>query len=350
MGRRTLLAVLAFWLACSLLGQTAEVTHNVNLRRDPSTSQPPIRLLTPREQVILLSPPKTSGYYHVKTNDGKKGWVWDPNVQVITSSPTPTPAAIPTASPTRTPTGGGVGMPTPSPTPTGPSVTPAAAIDSAWHKDAPIEETFHTTSGTCPPNGDTSKDPETNILKNRVDDPTSVHEVTWAAIASLPIPHVKTTRKAWRAADRALAASQVVPYEGVALTVVGYIVTDVKNENSGGGTNCNFTLDPEVDWHIPLVEHAHDPEKLALVVETTPRVRKSHPKWTRAALATWINSDAPIRVTGFLLFDEDHPSMLYDPSHPNAAHKYRKTLWEIHPISKIEVWTSGAWKDLNSLP
>jgi hypothetical protein len=52
------------------LGQTAEVTHNVNLRADPSTNNPPIRLLTPPERVELLEPGKSNSYYHVKNFRG----------------------------------------------------------------------------------------------------------------------------------------------------------------------------------------------------------------------------------------------------------------------------------------
>ena len=73
------------------LSQTAEVTHNVNLRADSSTSHPPIRLLTPPEQVQLLEPNKTSGYYHVRTSVGEEGWVWSPNVHVLAVAPTPAP-------------------------------------------------------------------------------------------------------------------------------------------------------------------------------------------------------------------------------------------------------------------
>src|SRR5947208_427975 len=36
---------------------TATVTHNVNLRADPSTSTPPIRLLTPAESPLTLIDP-----------------------------------------------------------------------------------------------------------------------------------------------------------------------------------------------------------------------------------------------------------------------------------------------------
>ena len=87
--------------AGAALGQTAEVTHNINLRSDPSTANPPIRLLTPPEQVQLLEAGKTNGYYHVQTFVGEEGWVWSPNVHVlpVTLTPAPTPPR-PTATPT----------------------------------------------------------------------------------------------------------------------------------------------------------------------------------------------------------------------------------------------------------
>ena len=343
---RTFYRVSAFFCflilsAGAAFGQTAEVTHNVNLRSDPSTSNPPIRLLTPPEQVQLLESDKTNGYYHVQTSVGEEGWVWSPNVHVLPGTPTaaPTPPG-PTATP-----GPGI-TPSPPPTPSG----IATVIQPSWLKEPPIEVTFTGSSGTCGPDGDPNGDPETNHIKNRVDEPTSTHEVTWAAIKNLPVPHVKTTRKAWKTADRTLAAAEIHPFEGVALTVTGFIVNRVKVENGGEGTNCGFTLDPEVDWHIPLVEHANDPEKLSIVVETTPRVRKNHPKWTTTALTPWVNGTDPVRISGWLMFDPDHPTMMFDPANPNAPKKYRITLWEVHPITKIEVWKNGAWVDLESLP
>lgn len=327
-----LLLVVAF----PLHAQQAKVTRNVNLRADPSTDNPPIRLLTPPEQVQLLEPDKTSDYYHVKTASGEEGWVWSPNIRILEPTPTPSPGitATPTAEPVATPT----------------PLGPATAVDPSWEKGTPEETTFTNGSHTCPPDGDPAGDAETNHLKNRVDEPTAYHEVTFEAIANLPKPHVKTTRKGWKATDRAIAATDITPYEGVALSVVGFIVTRVKVENGGEGTNCGLTLDPEVDWHIPLVAHAHDPEKLSIVVETTPRVRRKHPKWAVDALNDWVNGDAPVRISGWLMFDPDHPSMKFDPSQPNLPGKFRQTLWEIHPITKIEVSKNNAWLDLDSLP
>jgi hypothetical protein len=77
------------------------------------------------------------------------------------------------------------------------------------------------------------------------------------------------------------------------------------------------------------------------VVETTPRVREFHPKWTPSALAAWIKSSAPVRISGWTMMDPEHRAHLG---------KFRSTLWEIHPITKIEVFQDGQWVDLDALP
>src|SRR5712692_12109065 len=86
-----LLLVLIACPASLALAQEAVVTRNVNLRRDPSTSQPPIRLLVPPDTVDLLEPDQTSGYYHVRTEDREEGWVWGRNVRILSAGePAPT--------------------------------------------------------------------------------------------------------------------------------------------------------------------------------------------------------------------------------------------------------------------
>jgi hypothetical protein len=47
--------------------------------------------------------------------------------------------------------------------------------------------------------------------------------------------------------------------------------------------------------------------------------------------------------------DPDHPSMMFDLANPNEPGKFRVTLWEIHPITRMEVWKNGGWVDLESL-
>jgi uncharacterized protein YraI len=83
-------------LSCvsTVFGQTATVIRNVNLRPDPSTEYPPVRLLTPSEPpLMLLGAMPESRYYHVKTTTGEEGYVWSRNVR-ITAEPTGSAATI----------------------------------------------------------------------------------------------------------------------------------------------------------------------------------------------------------------------------------------------------------------
>jgi hypothetical protein len=55
-------------------------------------------------------------------------------------------------------------------------------------------------------------------------------------------------------------------------------------------------------------------------------------------LARWVNTDLPVRISGWLLLDPEHRAHLG---------KYRSTLWEIHPITRIEVFDGKNWIDLD---
>src|ERR1035437_1785087 len=318
-------------VAFPLHAQQAEVTRNVNLRADPSADNPPIRLLMPPEQVQLLESSTTSGYYHVRTSQAEEGWIWAKNVQVTAISPTPRPI-LPVA--TATPTPPTLPTSTATPTPSG----AASAIDETWEKPAPQEITYTTVNGSCAPAGRAGSDTPTNLLKNRVDVPTSYHDVTFDAIATLSYPTDVTKRNKWQPAN----LTEIARFEGVPLSVVGYLSHAINVEGKED-TNCGY-LHPdkttEVDWHMYLTKQSSRPISESVVVETTPRVRKDHP-WNRTTLLTWVDSTNPVRISGWLMLDPDHPNMV------GSA---RGTIWEIHPITKIEVWKSGAWVDLETLP
>jgi len=51
--------------------------------------------------------------------------------------------------------------------------------------------------------------------------------------------------------------------------------------------------------------------------------------------------DHDARFGGWLMFDPEHRDQLPGPGKPHPTHA---TLWEIHPITKIEVFRGGAWK------
>ncbi|HZC82292.1 MAG TPA: hypothetical protein VE222_11385, partial [Nitrospiraceae bacterium] len=128
---------------------------------------------------------------------------------------------------------------------------------------------------------------------------------------------------------------------GVAVRTVGYLVAIKPQGGSGESTNCHWTKSSQTDWHVALVKDAGDGEKTSVVVETTPRIRKNHPKWTVSTLDKWVDSGDPVRISGWLMLD---------PEHRNHLGKYRETLWEIHPITMIEVMKDGEWRSLDTLP
>jgi hypothetical protein len=288
--------------------QSAVVKKNVNLRRDPSSSHPEIRLLLPPEELTLLDTAKTNNYFHVVVVESSDtGWVYAPNVTVVID-PVTTLTAI------------------------------ATAVDPDWPKPPPVVGIFHSPvqNLTCAANGDPGGDTGTNRLKNRTDSPASYHAVALEAIRDLPYP--ATTQKSrldWPPESLAV----VLRMEGPPVQVVGYLVA-VKTEGSET-TNCFMTRVSETDWHMAITVEVGQGEEESVVVETTPRIRINHAKWTRGRLTPWIDGSRPVRISGWLMFD---------PFHRNHLGTFRKTLWEVHPITKIEVWQDDAWVDLDDLP
>ena len=85
---------LSFVVLCLALlagAQTATVKHNVNLRPDPSTDNPPITTLKPPAQLDLVEPDDTDGYLHVETADGHEGWVFGKNIRITAGALAPPP-------------------------------------------------------------------------------------------------------------------------------------------------------------------------------------------------------------------------------------------------------------------
>lgn len=299
-------------LSARVYAQTVEVTRNVNLRPSPSTQQAAIRTLRPPDEAQLLDTARVNNYYHVRTEADEEGWVWSPNVHVVVDTATEDLAPLLSAE----------------------SIVPSSTISDTWTKPTPNKTTFTSHGVTCA-NAGKAGDSETNLLKNRTDSATSYHPVTFDAIAQLPYPKAKPHRHDWQQQQ----LDSIAPFEGVPLAVTGYLVA-LKPQTSGSGesTNCNMTGATETDWHIALVKAAGDGEATSVVVETTPRVRKKHPQWTIAHVGPLVDTDTLVRISGWLMLD---------PEHRNHLRKYRSTLWEIHPITRIEVLRGGQWINLD---
>ena len=307
-----LLCVIVTAASMPLLADNALVEKKTNLRKDPSAKHSPIRVLLPDEELTILDSTSSSTYLKVKTDDNKTGWVWRKAVEVLPSS---TSGSGPTVPP-QPPAAGGAGD----------------TISSDWPKPDPVDEDFIGSEGTCGVTGD-GGDTATNARKNRTDPLPEFHDVPWSAVASLPYPPAPPSRANWSQAQ----LQSIQSLEGVALRTTGFLSHKVNVENSGSGesTNCHFLADDDVDWHIYLQENTSDGIDKAVIVETTPRIRRVH-QWDPTVLDKWVNSDKPVRITGFLMLD---------PEHRNQVGKYRGTVWEIHPITNIEVCNQASCSD-----
>jgi hypothetical protein len=163
------------------------------------------------------------------------------------------------------------------------------------------------------------------------------HDVTWTAIAQLTYPNAKPLRKNWTADEIA----KITPFEGEGVRTTGYLVAfKPQSGGKGEGTNCHLSAPSDTDTHLALVEGVGDAEKSSVVIEFTPRFLKAHPNWSRKVLSPWLNSDNPVRISGWLMLD---------PDHRNHLNRFRSTLWEIHPITKIEVRKDNQWVDVDKL-
>jgi len=165
--------------------------------------------------------------------------------------------------------------------------------------------------------------------------PTDYHPVSFQAIAGLDYPVAKKSRLSWNQGQ----LSQIAPFEGAAVTLTAFL-DSVKVEGPES-CNCHMKHRPDVDWHMWVTAHQGEFKKDAIVVETTPRIRKGHPNWTTTALKPLVQSENEVRISGWLMFD---------PEHREQLGRFRNTLWEIHPITKIEVFKDGGWVDLDTTP
>jgi hypothetical protein len=224
-------------------------------------------------------------------------------------------------------------------------------------KPSPTTETFQ----GCPPEGQDSGDkfhpfdPVLNKLKNRIDEPQKPFNVTIDQILSLPkiaADKLKEPRAKWSPTTLA----EVRRFEGIPVTVEGFLAGVL--EEGKESCNCGATSPARVDWHCWLtksapqmvkdmhhgVEPTGDELASAVVCETTPRVRAlaKHKNWNLQEFENIVREKKRVRLTGWIMFDQFHSDQL-----PSAKKPRRGTLWEVHPITKVEVQENNNWRDLD---
>ena len=125
---------------------------------------------------------------------------------------------------------------------------------------------------------------------------------------------------------------------GQAVEIVGYVSEVVK-----GGVetcNCKATDDDNRDTHIEITDDPMASEfKNPLIAEVTPRFRfimaKKGIDWSTKTLrknfkGRWV------KIQGWLFYDTEHADEA-DNTKPGRERNWRKTAWEIHPITSIEI-------------
>ncbi len=166
-------------------------------------------------------------------------------------------------------------------------------------------------------------------MKNRTADPEHPRHLTFDQILQLPMPDGLTRRK--RATWPEDAKAAIETHERRAVSLDGFLF-DAKKEGPES-PNCHDDDDRQKDFHLWLVEHEGDDRTKAVVVEITPRLRDKHDDWTLAMFRRLAKDKVRVRITGWLMFDQEHPEQLHASGSHGAT---RGTLWEIHPITKVE--------------
>lgn len=303
--------------------QVAVSTSGLNVRSGQSMRSKIRAVLAAGDTVDLVSPTTRLGYYHVRTRavSSVTGWAWAARLRVVTEPAPPAPVS-----------------------------TVGASVDSTWAKTPSNASDIHWPTGDhalCQADG-VGGDPATNHLKNRTDEPASYHQVSWNAVATLPFPHNRLKHREgdahpWPAADLAAIAE----YEGTPLSIVGFLANaKVEGKES---TNCNQTDTARVDWHLYLTKGPHQKTRQSIVVEVTPRVRPNHPSWNVDTLVALAQRGDTVRISGWLMLDPEHWDQMWKYTGPSdtTGTKARTTLWEIHPITKMEVRRGGQWLSLD---
>ncbi|HUL45392.1 MAG TPA: hypothetical protein VLY03_13645 [Bacteroidota bacterium] len=220
---------------------------------------------------------------------------------------------------------------------------------SALHAQDPSYDPANFSTGSvkiygknCKPTG-TGGDAYLNELKNRDLAPASYESVAYGDIltkwerdfpAGRGKSHYRLDKKSvWSDAER----KAVTGYEMKGVSVEGYLIA-IKPQQAEA---CNCGIRQYHDYHLwlsdaplPSPKPKHPDKSKTIVAEISPRLISAHPGWNQKAINHLIGQHSKIRISGWVTWDEEHPEQIG---------KERGTLWEIHPIHKIEVFSNGQW-------
>lgn len=187
----------------------------------------------------------------------------------------------------------------------------------------------------CPPEGE-GGDPALSELKNRDVAPESYEDMVLIDLIRTKPSEAIAMGKRHRDKWTAEAIASVDDLEAKGVRVEGRLIA-IRTQ---GPESCNCGSDTDVDTHmwIATVASASAKPTRSMVVEVSPREVEGHPGWDHDVFVSLAKKGTRVRISGWITWDEEHGS---------EVGKSRGTLWEIHPIHRIEVFQDGAWRDLD---
>lgn len=193
----------------------------------------------------------------------------------------------------------------------------------------------------CPPEGK-GGDPILNRLKNRTESPRKAQPMQVPAFLRELTPDLDAPK--FRNKFTPAQKQYVEVREKKAVALEGYLL----DARQSGVESCNCHIEEARDFHLwlgarPPADRA-DAKAMraqAVVVEPSPRGQMQNSNWRLRIFQKLARTGAKVRVTGWLM---------YDPEHAAEMGKTRGTLWELHPVSKFEVWSDGRYRDLQDEP
>ncbi len=174
-----------------------------------------------------------------------------------------------------------------------------------------------------------------NKEKNRYTAPTTPSDLSVAQVRSIPSALLTESGRSKRAYWSRESANYVGVQEHRGVRITGYLI----HAKESGPESCNGYSDSLRDYHIWISDVPTNDKADGIIVEITPRWKLVHPEWRLHAIERLAQQHAHVRVTGWLMWDEEHP---------DEVGKSRGSQWEVHPVTNFEVEAAGGWRALGA--
>ncbi|MCI0612514.1 SH3 domain-containing protein, partial [bacterium] len=317
--------------------QSVEIrVEHANARTEPSSSAPIVAVLNKGE--VHLVTDDVPYWYQLELSNGQNAWVAKSLTKLVVGAAEIAPVTEPedeeAAAENLQPLNQlyalpafGTAVSVPGCTPT--SLTVDAAVCAAEGSSS---------------SGGQAKFWRTNQKKNRVSIECSYSQLSFDQI--LDLKSLPGNVRTLSSTDPRATYLQSLESQPVVVEAFLAMVKKAAKES----TNCYSTS--RKDLHMELIgTDQEDPKTMRneiFVTEVSPWFSEANSSWTSTNLgqfASYRNGysgnlqrvPAKVRIYGWLFYDDPHSS-------DGAVGSWRGTAWELHPITRIEVFDGGSWQ------